>query len=85
MILYCGGVIMVMVQESISMTWGAFQTADSPLYQLSSATSLENVSYRLGMLTAPRPPSKRKKHTKNKTKALSGQRVISKVRTRFRV
>lgn len=54
----------MVVYEPIAMTQGVFKTANSPLYQLSNATSprtsLENMSYLLGMLSfpPPHPPKK---------------------------
>ena len=68
----CGGwVIMVVVQEPIRMTWGVVSNYKNLLSNLSPhcfpdatspRTSLENMSYSLGMLTAPPPkePLKRK-------------------------
>lgn len=47
----------MVVYEPIAMTQGVFKTANSPLYQLSNATSprtsLENISYLLGILSSP--------------------------------
>lgn len=52
----------MVVYEPIAMTQGVFKTANSLLYQLSNATSprtsLENISYLLGMLSSPPPPKK---------------------------
>lgn len=71
----------MVVYEPIAMTQGVFKTANSPLYQLSNATSprtsLENISYLLGMLSSPPP----KKKTQQKQKKDFKQSIISKVCT----